>query len=233
MLYLVATPIGNLSDITLRALEILREVDLVASEDTRKTGRLLKHFEIKKPMLAFHAHNEDEAGYKIINRVLKGQSVAVVTNAGTPGISDPGFTLVRRAVEQDVPVTMIPGPTAFVMALVLSGLPAHAFTFRGFPPRKSGKRRRFLAIDQDSPHTLIFYESPYRLKAFLEDAIEVFGNRQAALANELTKMYENVSRGALSELLDDLGDDEAQIRGEYTVVIAGLDAKKRVPRMGK
>ncbi len=226
MLYLVATPIGNLSDITLRALEILREVDLVASEDTRKTGRLLKHFEIKKPMLSFHEHNEGQAGQKIINRVLQGQSVAVVTNAGTPGISDPGFTLVRRAVEQDVPVTMIPGPTAFVMALVLSGLPAHAFTFRGFPPRKSGKRRRFLAIDEDSPHTLIFYESPYRLKAFLEDAIEVFGDRQAALANELTKMYESVSRGALSELLDGLGDDEAQIRGEYTVVIAGLDEKR-------
>jgi len=222
MLYLVATPIGNLSDITLRALEILREVDLVASEDTRKTGRLLKHFEIKKPMLAFHAHNEDEAGYKIINRVLQGQSVAVVTNAGTPGISDPGFTLVRRAVEQDVPVTMIPGPTAFVMALVLSGLPAHAFTFRGFPPRKQNKRRRFLAIDAESPHTLIFYESPYRLEAFLEDAIEVFGDRQAALGNELTKMYENVTRGTLSELLESLSGDDAQIRGEYTVVIAGF-----------
>ncbi len=224
MLYLVATPIGNLSDITLRALEILGQVDLVASEDTRKTGRLLQHFEIKKPMLAFHEHNEAQAGQKIINRVLQGQSVAVVTNAGTPGISDPGFTLVRRAVEQDVPVTMIPGPTAFVMALVLSSLPAHAFTFRGFPPRKSGKRRRFLEIDKHSPHTLIFYESPYRLKAFLQDAIEVFGDRQAALANELTKMFENVSRGTLSELLDDL--DDAQIKGEYTVVIAGMDAKR-------
>ena len=224
MLYLVATPIGNLSDITLRALETLRQVDLVASEDTRKTGRLLQHFEIKKPMLAFHEHNEAQAGQKIIDRVLQGQSVAVVTNAGTPGISDPGFTLVRRAVEQDVPVTVIPGPTAFVMALVLSGLPTHAFTFRGFPPRKSGKRRRFLEIDADSAHTLVFYESPHRLKAFLQDAIEVFGDRQAALANELTKMFENVARGRLSELLDAL--DDAQIKGEYTVVIAGVDAER-------
>jgi 16S rRNA (cytidine1402-2'-O)-methyltransferase len=224
MLYLVATPIGNLSDITLRALETLRQVDLVASEDTRKTGRLLQHFEIKKPMLAFHEHNEAQAGQKIIDRVLQGQSVAVVTNAGTPGISDPGFTLVRRAVEQDVPVTVIPGPTAFVMALVLSGLPTHAFTFRGFPPRKSGKRCRFLEIDADSAHTLVFYESPHRLKAFLQDAIEVFGDRQAALANELTKMFENVSRGTLSELLDAL--DDAQIKGEYTVVIAGANAKR-------
>jgi len=220
MLYLVATPIGNLSDISLRALETLRQVDIVASEDTRKTGRLLKHFEIDKPQLAFHEHNEDRAGAKIMRLLEQGKSVAVVTNAGTPGISDPGFTLVRRAVEAELPVTMIPGPSALVMALVLSGLPSHSFTFRGFPPRKSGKRRRFLEVDADSPHTLIFYESPYRLRAFLEDALAVFGDRQAAAANELTKLYEKVERGRLSELL--VLFEEEEPRGEYVVVIEGV-----------
>ena len=220
MLYLVATPIGNLSDITLRALETLRDVDYVASEDTRKTGLLLKHFEIKKPQIAFHEHNEAQAGQKIMTLLEEGKSVAVVTNAGTPGISDPGFTLVRRVVDAGMAVTMIPGPTAFVMAVVLSGLASHAFTFRGFPPRKSGKRRRFLAVDQESPHTLVFYESPYRLHAFLEDALEVYGDREAALANELTKLFESVQRGRLSELLAGL---EEEPRGEYVVVIAGAE----------
>ena len=223
MLYLVSTPIGNLSDITLRALEVLRQVDLVASEDTRKTGLLLKHFGIKKPQVSFHEYNEEQAGYEIMRHIAEGKSVALVSNAGTPGISDPGFSLVQRAIRAGVPVTMIPGPTAFVMALVLSGLPAHSFIFRGFPPRKSGKRRRFLEEDKDSPYTLIFYESPYRLKAFLKDALEVLGDRPAALANELTKMFENVARGTLSELLVQLGDSEP--RGEYTVVIAGTDSR--------
>ena len=219
MLYLVATPIGNLADISLRALETLRAVDYVASEDTRKTGRLLQHFEIKKPQIAFHEHNEEKAGRRIIELITAGQSVAVVTNAGTPGVSDPGFTLVRRAIEEGLPVTMIPGATAVIMALVLSGLPAHSFTFRGFPPRKSGKRQRFLAVDQHSPHTLIFYESPHRLQGFLQDAIAVYGDRQAALANELTKLYESVQRGSLSELLAFVVANEP--RGEYVVVISG------------
>jgi 16S rRNA (cytidine1402-2'-O)-methyltransferase len=219
MLYLVATPIGNLSDITLRALETLRQVDVIACEDTRKTGRLLKHFEIDKPKIAFHEHNERQATARIMSMVEQGQSVALVTNAGTPGISDPGFTLVRRAIEEGVPVEMIPGPSALVMALVLSGLPSHSFTFRGFPPRKPGPRKRFLEVDADSPHTLVFYESPYRLKAFLQDAMEVLGDRPAALANELTKMYEEIQRGTLPELLALFEDEEP--RGEYTVVIAG------------
>jgi 16S rRNA (cytidine1402-2'-O)-methyltransferase len=219
MLYLVATPIGNLSDITLRALETLRQVDVVACEDTRKTGRLLKHFEIDKPKIAFHEHNERQATARVMSMIEQGRSVALVTNAGTPGISDPGFTLVRRAIEEDMPIVMIPGPSALVIALVLSGLPSHSFTFRGFPPRKPGPRRRFLGIDADSPHTLVFYESPHRLKAFLQDAIGVFGDRQAALANELTKLYEEIRRGTLSELLSLFDDEEP--RGEYTVVIAG------------
>lgn len=220
MLYLVATPIGNLNDITLRALETLRSVDFVASEDTRKTGLLLKHFDISKPQIAFHEHNEQQAGERIEQLLKEGKSIAVVTNAGTPGISDPGFTLVRRAVNANIEVTMIPGPTAFAMALVLSGLPVHSFTFRGFPPRKTVGRCKFLAIDKDSPHTLIFYESPYRLEVFLRDALATYGDREAALANDLTKMFEKVKRGTLSSLLENVSQKEP--KGEYIIVIAGV-----------
>lgn len=219
MLYLVATPIGNLDDITLRALETLRNVDYVASEDTRHTGRLLKHFDIKKPQIAFHEHNEDRAANRILALLEEGLDVALVSDAGTPGIADPGYTLVRKAIDNDLPYTMIPGPSAVIMAVVLSGLPAHSFTYRGFPPRKGGKRLRFLEIDKDSPHTLVFYESPYRLKAFLSDALQLYGDRQAAIANEMTKLYESMTHGSLSELLSGL--EENKIRGEYVVVIAG------------
>ncbi|TMD83814.1 MAG: 16S rRNA (cytidine(1402)-2'-O)-methyltransferase [Chloroflexi bacterium] len=219
MLYLIATPIGNLTDITLRALETLREVDVIASEDTRKTGLLLKHFAIDKPQIAFHEHNEQRAGERIEALLKQGKSVAVVTNAGTPGISDPGFTLVRRAINSQIDVTMIPGPTAFVMALVLSGLPVHSFTFRGFAPRKSVARCKFLAIDKASPHTLIYYESPYRLEGFLRDALQTFGDREAAIANDLTKMFEEVQRGTLSSLLEAV--TQSKPRGEYSIVIAG------------
>ncbi|MCK4292639.1 MAG: 16S rRNA (cytidine(1402)-2'-O)-methyltransferase [Planctomycetes bacterium] len=223
MLYLVATPIGNLSDISQRALQTLAQADYVASEDTRKTGMLLARFDIKRPQISFHEHNKQRACRKIVGLLEQGRTVALVTNAGTPGISDPGFTLVRAALEAGVQVTMVPGPTAFVIALVLSGLPTHAFTFRGFAPRKSGRRQSFLAIDKNSPHTLIFYESPHRLRAFLADALEVLGDRRAALAKELTKMFESVKRGRLSELLANL--DEAP-KGEYTIVIAGAQDKR-------
>lgn len=219
MLYLVATPIGNLQDITLRALETLRTVDVVASEDTRKTGRLLHHFEIKTKQMAFHEHNEQQVSDKIIRLLQEGKSVAIVSDAGTPGISDPGYTAVRKAIEANLPMTMIPGATAVTTALVLSGLPAHAFTFRGFPPRKSGKRQRFLAVDADSPHTLIFYESPYRLLPFLQDALEVLGDRETAVCNELTKLYESIHRGPLTDLISHFESNEP--RGEYVVVIAG------------
>ena len=222
MLYLVATPIGNLGDITLRALEVLRTVDVVASEDTRKTGLLLKHFEISKPQIAFHEHNEDRAGERIMGLLAEGKSVAVVTEAGTPGISDPGYSIVRRAIAADEPVTMVPGAAAVVMAVVLSGLPVHSFTYRGFPPHKSGARRRFLDVDRESPHTLVFYESPYRVEAFLQDALAVYGDRPAALAHELTKFYESVMRGRLSELIAALS--RAKPKGEYVVVIAGAGA---------
>jgi 16S rRNA (cytidine1402-2'-O)-methyltransferase len=220
MLYLVATPIGNLNDITLRALTTLREVDFIASEDTRKTGLLLKHFDISKPQIAFHEYNEQQAGQRLEDLLKQGKSVALVTNAGTPGISDPGYTLVRRAINAHIDVTMIPGPTALIMALVLSGLPVHSFTFRGFPPRKSASRRRFIEIDKESPHTLIFYESPYRLKAFLQDALEVLGDREATIANDLTKMFELVQRGTISSLLQWV-EQQSKLRGEFVVVIAG------------
>ncbi len=225
MLYLVATPIGNLGDITLRALDILRQVDLIASEDTRHTAILLAKYAIKKPQIAFHEHNEARAGEKILAALVAGQSVALVTDAGTPGISDPGFTLVRRALAAEIPITMIPGPTAFVMALVLSGLPVHSFTFRGFPPHKSGPRRRFLGVDRASPHTLIYYESTYRVAQFLADAVEVFGDRRAAAANDLTKLFERVERGTLVELRDRLTGGD--LRGEWCIVIAGVGREAR------
>ena len=219
MLYLVATPIGNLDDITLRALETLRTVDFVASEDTRKTGRLLKHFDISKPQIAFHEHNERQAVERIMGLLRDGKSVAVVTDAGTPGIADPGFIAVRRALAEELPVTMTPGPTGLIMAVVLSGLPVHSFTFRGFPPRKRGQRQRFLALDQQSPHTLIFYESPYRLVEFLKDALSVYGDRPAAVANDLTKLYEQVWRGTLSSLSAEMAT--IALKGEFIVVIGG------------
>jgi 16S rRNA (cytidine1402-2'-O)-methyltransferase len=219
MLYLVATPIGNLGDITLRALDTLRTVDLIASEDTRKTGLLLKHFDIRKPQIAFHEHNEDRAGERIMALLAGGKSVAVVTEAGTPGISDPGYSVVQRAIAAGEDVTMIPGPAALVMAVVLSGLPVHSFTYRGFSPHKPGPRRRFLEVDRESPHTLVFYESPYRLEAFLQEALAVYGDRPAALAHELTKLHESIERGRLSELIEAVR--QSKPRGEYAVVIAG------------
>ncbi|MFU8827491.1 MAG: 16S rRNA (cytidine(1402)-2'-O)-methyltransferase [Brevefilum sp.] len=220
MLYLVGTPIGNLGDISLRALEVLRSVDLIASEDTRKTSILLLHYDIHKPQKSYHAFNEQKVVPKLIELLLEGQSIAVVTSAGTPGISDPGYSLVQAALAHEIPVTAIPGPSALVLALTLSGLPAHSFIYKGFAPRKAGPRRRFLGAEADSPHTLIFYESPHRIQAFLADALAVLGDRQAALANDLTKKFEAVQRGTLSELLGSL-EQEAP-RGEYTVVIEGV-----------
>jgi 16S rRNA (cytidine1402-2'-O)-methyltransferase len=226
MLYLVATPIGNLGDMSQRAIDILRAADVVAAEDTRRTGLLLQHFGIEgKRLMQYHEHNEDRATEKLIALAAQGQNIAVCTDAGTPGVADPGFTLMRSAIEHNVAVTMIPGAAAFVMALVLSGLPSHSFTFRGFAPRTSIKRQKFLAVDVDAPHTLIYYESPFRVREFLQDALVVFGDRPAALANDLTKLFERVDRGPLSQLLAGLG--EAELKGEYVVVIEGVNTKKR------
>jgi 16S rRNA (cytidine1402-2'-O)-methyltransferase len=220
LLYIVATPIGNLEDVSLRSLAVLRAVDVVASEDTRHTAKLLARHEIKARQMPFHEHNEARVAGKIVALLHEGRDVALVSDAGTPGIADPGFSLVRRCYEEGLTVTMVPGPAAFVMALVLSGLPLHAFTFRGFPPRKPGKRKRFLAVDVASPHTLIFYESPYRVLALVRDALEVYGDRKAALCNDLTKKFEAVHRGTLCELVKKLEAEGA--KGEYVVVVAGL-----------
>lgn len=223
MLYLVSTPIGNLGDISQRALDTLRTVDFVISEDTRKTGMLLKHFDIKKPQISFREDNEERALPKILALLDESKSVALVTDAGTPGVSDPGFLLVRAVLQAGLPLTAIPGPTALIPALILSGLAVHSFTFRGFSPRKPGARRRFLEVDALSPHTLIFYESPYRLAAFLDDALVVYGDRRAAVANDLTKMFETMYRGRIGELIERFKTEP--IRGEYVVVIEGLNEK--------
>jgi 16S rRNA (cytidine1402-2'-O)-methyltransferase len=219
MLYLVATPIGNLKDISLRALEVLKTVDVIASEDTRKTGLLLKHFEIHQPQISFHAYNEKKTVGKLIQLLEEGKNVALVTNAGTPGISDPGYLLAKAAAEHGLEITAIPGPAAVILAAILSALPLHSFTYRGFPPHKAGARRRFLSADVESPHTLVYYESPYRLKAFLQDAMDIFGDRQASVSNDLTKIFESTERGSLSQLLHKFAGEN--IRGEYTIVIAG------------
>ncbi len=220
MLVLVSTPIGNLGDISQRALATLEEADVVVSEDTRKTGFLLTHFGIKKPQISFREDNEKRALPKVMEILELGKTVALVTDAGTPSISDPGFVLVRSALEKNIPISAVPGPTALIMALVLSGLPVHSFTFRGFPPRKSGARKRWLEIDLASPHTLIFYESPYRLIEFLKDAMDVFGDRKCAVANDLTKKFEMILRGTISDVMKDL--QKEPLRGEYCVVIAGI-----------
>lgn len=219
MLYIVATPIGHLEDVSLRAIEVLRTVDVVASEDTRHTAKLLARHEIKARQMPFHEHNEKRVMGRIIKLLEDERDVALVSDAGTPGIADPGFSLVRRCHELGLPVTMVPGPSALVMAVVLSGLPLHAFTFRGFPPRKPGKRKRFLGVDAQSPHTLVFYESPYRVKALIEDALEVYGDRRAALCNDLTKKFEAVHRGTLRELAQRVEKDGA--KGEYVLVVEG------------
>jgi 16S rRNA (cytidine1402-2'-O)-methyltransferase len=209
-----------------RALETLQQADVVVSEDTRKTGFLLNHFEIKKPQISFREDNEQRVLPKLMEELNSGRNIALVTDAGTPAISDPGFILVRAALAENIPVTAVPGPTALIMAVILSGLPVHSFTFRGFGPRKHGPRKRWLAIDIASPHTLIFYESPHRLIAFLEDALEVYGDRQAAVANDLTKKFEMVLRGSLSELLAQFKENPPL--GEYSIVIAGAGEKDSV-----
>ncbi len=219
MLYIVATPIGNLGDMSFRAIETLKSVDYVVSEDTRKTGVLLKHFDIHKPQISFREDNEKRTLPKLMGLLNHGNNIALVSDAGTPSISDPGYTLVREVLATDIALTVIPGPTALIAALVLSGLPVHSFTFRGFAPRKHGPRKRWLAMDAQSPHTLVFYESPYRLKAFLQDALEVFGDRQIAIANDLTKKFETVYRGSISEMVEKF--ESESILGEYCLVLEG------------
>ncbi len=219
MLYLVATPIGHLDDITLRALEILRSVDIVLSEDTRRTGRLLKHFGISARQMAYHEHNEQRAVPRALSTLQQGQDLALVTDAGTPGIADPGYRLVQAAIQAEIPVSMAPGPSALIMALVLSGLPVHRFTFCGFPPRKPAARRRYLEADAEREDTLIYFESPHRVPALIASALEVFGDRRAALVNDLTKLHERVDRNMLSLLVEDTRD--RRLRGEFILLVEG------------
>ena len=230
MLYLVATPIGNLGDMSYRAVETLRMVDLIASEDTRKTSILLKHYGISKPQIAFHTMNEAKMTPKLVERLLAGENIALVTNAGTPGISDPGYSLTHAAVQADIAVTSIPGASAVITALTLADLPLHSFTFKGFPPHKEGPRKRFLEQEKHSAHTLVFYESPYRLVAFLKNALEIYGDRRAVLANDLTKKFETIWRGSLSEILS--GVEANPIKGEFCICIEGCGEEKPKTREG-
>lgn len=220
-LFLVPTPIGNLEDITLRSLRVLKEVDLVAAEDTRKTSILLKHYDISKPMVAFHQHNEHRMVEQLIGRLQSGTKIALVTDAGTPAISDPGFLLVRAAIAAAVEVECLPGPTAFVPALVNSGLPAERFVFEGFLPHKKGRLKRITAIAKRSC-TTILYESPHRIVKTLEQLAAIAGNdRPASISRELTKMFEENRRGTLKELIAYFGQQD--VKGEIVIVIGPAD----------
>ena len=225
-LYVVSTPIGNLEDITLRALRVLKEVDLVAAEDTRHTGILLRHFNIQKPLTSYFEGNELKKREFILSRLKLGDRIALVSDAGTPGISDPGFRLIQIAIENDIPIIPIPGPSAAITALSVAGLPTDAFLFKGFLPHKSKKRRDLLKQLEEVRETLIFYESPYRIVESLKDVFEVLGDREMALTRELTKVYEEVLRGKISEILNQI--EEKKLKGEITLVIGGKTRKKMV-----
>jgi len=224
ILSIVSTPIGNMEDITLRALRILKEADLIAAEDTRRTGLLLKHFGIEKPLTSYFEGNELKKKEVILSRLKQGDRVALVSDAGTPGISDPGFRLIRAAIEHEIPVIPIPGPSAVITALSVSGLPTDAFFFKGFLPHKLKKRRDLLKELEDARETLIFYESPHRISETLKDVYEVLGDREIVLSRELTKVYEEVLRGKVSEILNQIGG--RQLRGEMTLVVSGKTRKK-------
>jgi 16S rRNA (cytidine1402-2'-O)-methyltransferase len=217
-LFLVATPIGNLSDITHRALQVLKEVDLIACEDTRHTHKLLNHYGINTKTISYHEHNEQQRSSQLIDMLQQGSNIAVVSDAGTPSISDPGFRLVRAAIENDITVVPVPGPSALISALVAAGLPTDEFFFGGFLPSRSNARRARLNELRAVPGTLIFYEAPHRLATTLKDAYEILGEREAVVARELTKVHEEIKRGRLSELAADYAD-EKDIRGEIVLLI--------------
>jgi len=217
-LYLVATPIGNLKDITFRAVEVLKAVDLIACEDTRHTRKLLNAYEISAKLISYHEHNEVERAEELSKHLLDGKSIAVVSDAGTPGINDPGFRLVQKCVEADIHVVPIPGAVAFVNAAIASGLPTDSIFFGGFLPSKTGERKKRIRELADVPATLVFYETPHRIAAAIREALDVLGERQAALARELTKIHEEFVRGTLSELVDKYNNELP--RGEYVLVIA-------------
>ena len=219
VLYIVSTPIGNLDDITLRALRTLKTVDLIAAEDTRHTRRLLAHYEIGTPTTSYFEGNQIQKGERLVARLKAGESIALVSDAGTPTISDPGYRLLIQCIEADIPIVPIPGPSACIAAASVAGLPLHNFVFEGFLSPKVGRRKRQLTDLREEKRTLIFYESPYRIIAFLQDVLEVFGDRQVSVARELTKKFEEVFRGTVIEAIEKF--QRTPPRGEFTIVIAG------------
>jgi 16S rRNA (cytidine1402-2'-O)-methyltransferase len=230
-LHVVATPIGNLGDLSPRALEVLRAVDAVCAEDTRHTRRLLAHFGIERPLLAVHEHNEEDIASKLVARLLAGESLALVSDAGTPLVSDPGFRLVRAAREAGIRISPVPGPCAFVAALSVAGLASDRFVFEGFLPAKAAARRERLSALAAEPRTLVFYESAHRIAETLADCVSVFGDgRPAALARELTKLFETVLDGTLGDIRAAVEADENQRKGEFVLLVqgAGEDADARI-----
>lgn len=224
MLYLVPTPIGNLADMTFRSIEVLKSVDLILCEDTRKSGKLLKHYEVKKPLLAYHQHNEHKLADSLVNRMLSGESMAVITDAGTPAISDPGFLLSRKCVEEGIEVQTLPGATAFVPALVNSGLPCDRFVFEGFLPHKKGRQSRLVALAEEE-RTVVFYESPHRLLKTLSQLQEFWGERKASVSRELTKIHEENIQGTFDELIAYYENNP--LKGEIVLVVEGKEKVKK------
>jgi len=224
-LYLVPTPIGNLSDITFRAIDVLRAVSLIAAEDTRNTARLLSAFEIRTPMISCHEHNEEKCAQAIVRRIGLGEPVALVTDAGTPAISDPGFRIVNAAIEHGIPVVPLPGASAAVCALSASGLPSDAFCFLGFAPKKRHRRKDMLQKLATRPETLIFYESPRRITPFLKEVFEIMGDRKVVVAREMTKLHEEFIRGRVSKVIRELERRET-VKGEITLLVAGSGKKR-------
>jgi 16S rRNA (cytidine1402-2'-O)-methyltransferase len=219
MLYIVATPIGNLGDITLRAIEVLKDVDVVAAEDTRHSGLLLKHFEIKKPFVSYHEHNEAARTAELVEQLGRGENVALITDAGTPGLSDPGLRLIRECIKRELPFTIVPGPSAILTALLGSGFATEKFSFRGFLPVKSGQRERELWAAAEREETSIFFESPYRLTKTIETCINIMPDRQLCVARELTKKFEEFRRGTAAELLAHYGTHPP--KGEIVLLVSG------------
>ena len=224
-LFLVPTPIGNLGDITARALEILEKAELVACEDTRVSGRLLAHFGLKKKLISYHDFNEQQRLPKLLKVLHNGGHIAVITDAGAPGVSDPAYRIVRAAVNHGITVSPLPGPNALIPALTGSGLPPDRFFFEGFLPPKSGSRKNRLTKLLDLEHTLLFYESPHRIEKTVGDCLEVLGDRPACIAREISKIYEEYIRGSLSELLETTR--QRKLKGEIVLIIAGADKKKK------
>ena len=219
MLYVVATPIGNLGDITLRAVEALKSADVIAAEDTRHSGLLLKHLEIKKPFVSYHEHNEAARTTELVERLGRGENVALITDAGTPGLSDPGLRLIRECIKRELPFTIIPGPSSILTALLGSGFSTEKFSFRGFLPVKSGQRERELRAATERDETTIFFESPYRLTKTLAACIDIMPERQLCVARELTKKFEEFRRGAAGELLAHYQAHPP--KGEIVLLISG------------